>query len=339
VIVLVLVTLLLAAFLLTAFIRRTGTELLADARAAERRQLRAEAYSALETVLAVVAAQQKADGALHGPDEAWVEAMAAAGYEPQNGREIEVSFEDESAKIPLGNTDQTTLQTALGEAGLNAGDAERMALTLMAWMQAGDDAAALDADAPDYTANDPAYRPARRTPRSWGELTAAEFDREVFFDADGVATQVLQRFQQDFSLHAFALTNVNTAPASVLVALGLGTGEIGALENHRRQERRENDLGYFRSLTEATTVMGPSVSPERFSTNLEALRVNLTVRQGAIAFRLTVVVAAPGTGEAAVEPRTEGAPPPTERKRLDYPFAVLEIGEDQPLPEPTSSAL
>jgi hypothetical protein len=96
-----------------------------------------------------------------------------------------------------------------------------MALTLMAWMQAGDDAAALDADAPDYTANDPAYRPARRTPRSWGELTAAEFDREVFFDADGVATQVLQRFQQDFSLHAFALTNVNTAPASVLVALGL----------------------------------------------------------------------------------------------------------------------
>jgi len=44
VIVLVLVTVLLAAFLLTRFVARAGTELLADARAGDRARLLREAY-------------------------------------------------------------------------------------------------------------------------------------------------------------------------------------------------------------------------------------------------------------------------------------------------------
>jgi general secretion pathway protein K len=338
VIVLVLVTLLLASFLLAAFIRRTGTELLADARAAERRQLRAEGYSALESVLAVLAAQRAAEGALHSPDEHWTEELAEAGYAPTGGREVTVAFEDESGKISLPKADAISIQTSLEAAGVAAVDAERMANALLAWMREGDRKESPDLDAPDYAGSDPAYRPARHALRSWGELAAVEMDRHVFFDETGAPTGVLRAFRQDFSLHSFQRTNLNSASAGVVVTLGLGQAEANALSDYRARPRRADEPGYFRSLNEAATVIGSAAAPARFSTEIEALRINVTVRQGAVAFRLTAVVAKPGTVVAtnrtvAAEPPGATAAQPAERKRLDYPFAVLEIHEDIEAPE------
>jgi type II secretory pathway component PulK len=339
VIVLVLVTLLLASFLLAAFIRRTGTELLADARAAERRQLRAEGYSALESMLAVLAAQRAAEGALFSPDEYWAEALTDAGYAPAGGREVTIVFEDESGKISLPKADAVTLQTAMEASGVAAADAERMANSLLAWMREGGREEASDLDAPDYKANEPSYRPARRTLHSWGELAAVEMDRHIFFDESGTPTAVLRTFMQEFSLHSFQRTNLNTATANVLVTLGLGQAEADALMDHRARPRRPEEIGYFRSLTEAATVIGPAAAPDRFSSEIETLRINLTVRQGAVAFRLTVVVAAAAKGGATARSTPPAAPnanaaQPEERKRLDYPFAVMEIREDIEAPEP-----
>lgn len=340
VIVLVLVTLLLASFLLAAFIRRTGTELLADARAAERRELRAEAYSALESVLAVIAAQQKEEGALHGPDENWSRALAESGYLPAKGREVELSFEDESGRISLPQADAVTLQTALEAAGQSQADAERMANALLAWMRDGDANTARDLDAPDYESNEPAYQPAHRALRSWQELSAVEMNRRVFFDEAGRPTDVLRAFMRDFSLYSFSKTNLNGAKESVLVTLGLNPSEAGALENHRLRPRRPDEDGFFKSMTDAATVLGSAAAPDRFGTEMAALRINVTVRQGGIVFRLTTVVASPGgagatvSARATARPAPEGATPPTERKRLDYPFTVLEIREDIEAPEP-----
>jgi len=338
VIVLVLVTLLLAAFLLAAFIRRTGTELLADARATERRQLRAEAYSALESMLAVLAAQRAVDGALHSPDEHWADVLAAAGYTPAGSREVIIEFEDESGKISLPRADAITVQSALEGAGVMAVDAERMTNALLAWMREGDRHEPPDLDAPEYEANDPAYLPARRSLRSWGELAAVEMNRHVFFDEYGAATEVLRTFIQDFSLHAFARTNINSASTGVLLTMGLGEPEADRLLEYRNRPRRPDETGYFRSLNEAAAIVGPAVTSDNFSAEMQALRLNLTVRQGAVAFRLTAVIALSGDGPrpsraGAVTPPDAAATPPVERKRLDYPFAVLEIGEDIEIPE------
>lgn len=342
VIVLVLVTLLLAAFLLAAFIRRTGTELLADARAAERRELRAEAYSALESMLAVLAAQQAAEGSLHAPDENWSRALTETGYAPAAGREVEMIFEDESGRISLPRADAVTLQTALEAAGQSQADAERMANALLAWMREGDANEARDLDAPDYESNDPAYKPAHGALRSWQELGAVEMDRHVFFDEAGRPTEVLKAFKRDFSLYAFAKTNLNTAGSGVLVTLGLNPSEADALERHRARVRRPDEEGYFRSMTDAATVLGSAASPDKFGTEIGALRINVTVRQGGVVFRLTTVVTlTTGAGatvlarpSAPTTPTPEGAAQPTERKRLDYPFTVLEIREDIEAPEP-----
>ncbi|MBA4137912.1 MAG: hypothetical protein C0518_11390 [Opitutus sp.] len=347
VIVLVLVTLLLAAFLLTAFIRRSGTELLADARGAQQKELRAEAYSALETTLAVLADYRAAEGALRSPAENWGEPLLDTGYVPSNGREVEISFEDESAKLSLPTASETELQTMMEFSGVERNEAERLSGALHAWIREAPAEAAIDLDAPDYSRADPAYQPAHRALRSWRELAAVEMDRHVFFDEDGRPTAVLEAFAREVSLHSFQKVNLNSARAGVLTALGLGAGEVQSLATYRERPKPQGENGVFRSLTEAGTVMGASITGEKFGTNIEVLRVNVTVRQGAIAYRLSTVVAA-STGARTPQPRREqptasggnGATtsPAPERKMLNYPFAVLEIREDTepitPLPSP-----
>lgn len=344
VIVLVLVTLLLAAFLLAAFIRRTGTELLADARAAERRQLRAEAYSALESLIAILAAERADTGTWYQPDPRWVELLEVGGYQPSAGRTLEVVLADESARISLPRADAVTLQTALEGAGVVPADAERMAVVLLDWIRRGRADEPPVAEAPDYASGEPAYRPARRVLRSWEELAAVQFDRPVFFDADGAPTAAYRVFREEFSLHAFNRTNLNTAPAGVLLTLGLDAAEVTALTAHRARPLDPATPDYFRSMADAAAVIGPAADATRFGAEVAAFRIGITVRQGAIAYRLLAVVGAPGAAaapEAAGEvgPADAQAAPAAERKRLDYPLAVLEIREDPETPDMPASAL
>lgn len=341
--VLVLVTILLASFLLTAFIRRSGTELLADARAREQRVLRAEAYSALETVLAVLADFRAAEGALRSPDEGWADPLADAAFEPARGLEVTVAFTDESAKLSLPTATVEELEALLEVAGVERNEAGRTARVLHAWMREAPEDAAPDLDAPDYTRAEPAYRAARRPLRSWDELAAVELDRRVFFDEDGAPTAVVTALEQSASLHEFARVNLNSAAPGTLAALGFGPTEIRALEDHRSRPRSGGESGVFRSAAEAGTVVGPAAAGERLGAAIEMLRIGVTVRQGALAFRLDAVVAtAPGfrprpTRLEPAEAAPAGAPPPApaaERKELDYPFAVVEIRE---APEPLSA--
>lgn len=343
VVVLVLVTLLLASFLLMAFIRRSGTELLADARAAERRQLRGEAYSALESAIAMLAAQRDIDGALFKPDENWPEMLAATGYTPVKGLEVKVAFVDESGKISLPTADAVTLQTALETAGVDQGAAEKTANALLAWMRKGDTNDSADPDSPDYSRNDPAYGPARRAIVSWTEFGAMEMDRHIFYDEDGRPTEALRRFMQDFSLHAFQHSNLNTASSTVLATLGLGTDAVSSLESYRSQPKRSGQSTYFRSLTEASTVLGPAANPDHFSTAIEILRINITVRHGALAQRLTAVIAPPNAGNRSRLPAQSNQTPGNQSqstqsagtggKVLNYPFSIVEIHEDIEAPE------
>jgi hypothetical protein len=164
-----------------------------------------------------------------------------------------------------------------------------------------------------------------------------QLDRPVFFDADGAPTAAFRVFRDDFSLHAFNVTNLNTAPASVLLTLGLGAAEVTALTEHRARPLDPAAPGYFRSVAEAGAVIGAAADGTRFGAEVAAWRVGITIRQGAIAYRLMAVIAAPGAAVAPERAEEAGpvdatAAPPTERKRLDYPLTVLEIRED---PDPS----
>ena len=93
VILLVLMTLLLTAFALTKYLEKASIDLLADARAARADRLRVQAYSALETVLAVLQEFRTVNGALHSPAEGWGDPLVFAGYAAPEGLTVEVAVE------------------------------------------------------------------------------------------------------------------------------------------------------------------------------------------------------------------------------------------------------
>jgi len=93
VILLVLMTLLLTAFALTKYLEKASIDLMADARDASADRLRVHAYSALETVLAVLQEFQTANSGLHSPAEGWGAPLDFAGYTPPDGLTVEATLE------------------------------------------------------------------------------------------------------------------------------------------------------------------------------------------------------------------------------------------------------
>ena len=137
VLVIVMVTLLFAAFALVAFIEKATNDLLVEQRDAEAKRLRMEAYSALEVTLAVLEDFREASNGLHSPAEGWGDPLTFAAYTPTEGRTVEVSFEDESGKISLPHTDAPTLARLFQTWDITKSDADTLADAMMGWMQRG----------------------------------------------------------------------------------------------------------------------------------------------------------------------------------------------------------
>ena len=336
VILLVLVTVLLAAFLLTKFVARAGTELLADARAGEQARLRREAYSALEATLAVLADISAIDNGLHSPAQGWAGSLEFAGYTPGDGRKVDVTIEDESGKVSLPAADAATLEALLVLLGLDRPEAERVSDALLVWTREDHVPGSLEADGSNYERAALPYRPAWRPLRSFGELAAIETVKEYFFDETGRPTSLAREFQATASLYAFAQINLNTASPVVLAVGGLGVEQIDALAGHARRQQTAGRADYFRATSDVTAILGANASLEKFGVEVRALRITVTVRGGAVVYRLSAVVAPPGGANLAVAPPRD-SPTPTEPpqesttvtiKKLDYPFKVLEIREN-----------
>ena len=134
VILLVLMTLLLTAFALTKYLEKASIDLMADAREARADRLRVHAYSALETVLAVLQEFQTVDSGLHSPAEGWGAPLDFAGYTAPEGLTVETTLEDESAKIPLTHADFPTLRDLFMFLGQKQSDAEQLADALLVWI-------------------------------------------------------------------------------------------------------------------------------------------------------------------------------------------------------------
>ncbi|MFA5057366.1 MAG: hypothetical protein WC485_04590 [Opitutaceae bacterium] len=309
VIILVLMTLLLTAFALTKYLDKTTIDLLADAREVRAERLRVEAYSALETVLAVLQEFRAVDGALHSPAEGWGAPLEFAGYAPSEGLTVGAALEDESGKIPLPHADFQTLRDLFLLLGQKQSDAERLADALLVWMQTGyEPVDSFSARATDYERGALPHDPPLRSLHSFGELASIRYVRDLLFDEQGRPNELWRRFVDSVSLYDFARPNLNGASPTTLGALG-GYDDAGvrALTDYLGGTGAYAQQGpeYFRTTQEATALAGQTASSSRFDTQVHCLRINVTVREGQTSFRLTAVVAPPG--EAALPPATPPA--------------------------------
>jgi len=370
VLVIVLVMLLITAAMLVAFIDKASTDLIVEARQTRAQNLRAEAYSALEVTLAVLNLFVQADGnALRNPHEGWADPLEFAEWEPSEGRTIEVTFEDESGKISLPTVTNTTLNTLFESWEMTPTEAADLTDCILSWINANYTPSSDFLR--DYSDREVPYAVPGRSLLSFDELAAIN-DAEVFFyDEEGRPNDYWYRFVDTFSLFSFDKPNLNAYPThpDVLTAVGQFQPDV--------QQRLSDYLGatgeylnvaapYFRLTSDAIPVLGAG-GVDNFGTLIRALRVHITVREGANAFRLSAVIAPPngativqsdatndptatsssGTNATNANPTptggrggnanaANGAAAANDTNTLQYPFTVLQILEDSDPPPPVS---
>lgn len=357
----VLLTLVFATSALLLFIEKASTDLLVPIREADASRLRIEAYSALETTLAVLEDFRAVVEGLHSPAEGWGNPLEFAGYEPGEGRTVEVALEDESAKLSLPEVKPDMLVSLLEYWGLSNTEAEPIADSLLVWIRKDYTPTDMNAaTAQDYEALPLPTVPPMRSLRSFGELAAIEGVRQKFFDEAGNPNDLHRRFTETFSLYRFKEPNINGGRLEPLLAKEI-------MDDQQSQRVREyltggggyqtQGAGFFKNARSVAAVAGGQLSALGYGTDVQALRITLTVREGVSAFRLSVVVApAEGgakvvsaskpSGEADAGAETEKAGQPAggsntpatavpEAVDLKYPFTFLEIREnDSAVPPP-----
>jgi general secretion pathway protein K len=202
----------------------------------------------------------------------------------------------------------------------------------------------------DYDRGELPIKPPERSLRSFGELAAIEYARDVFYDERGAPNELWRRFADTFSLHAFKQPNANSAAPGVLSAFGVEdpTQEKKLGEFLRGESgARFGGRNFFKNAAEVASVLGAqSPAAGKLGTEISALRVTVTVREGIRSYQLATVIATRGDASAAelapetseTEPDSKGdeSKPTTATdasktdasKTLNYPFTVLEIREN-----------
>jgi general secretion pathway protein K len=364
VIVLVLVSMLFTAAALTAFIEKAGNDLLVEVRQSDAKRLRQEAFSALEVTLAVLEDFRQADSGLHSTAEGWANPLDWAGWSPSEGRTVDVSFQDESGKIPLRHADITTLTNLFVTWQMAPADAEKLADVLEGWMQNG--YVYTSAVTPDYDDAEIPYAEPARPMRSFSELASVYYAKEVFFDENGLPNANFWRFVNDVSIFNFSQPNANGANEDVMAAVGQYTD---AQRQHISDylsgtgQFAQQGQNWFQNATTLGAVAGLGGNANVFGTTITALRINITVHDGRSEYRLSTVVAPQGgatlnmtnaTNATSAAAGTSANPATTTSvtnaaqpsstatsanaaaaasQSINYPFTVLEMLEEDEIPQ------
>lgn len=358
VLIIVLVTLVFASVALVAFMDKATNDLLVDQREVIDRRLRMEAYSALETTLAVLEDFRLASNGLHSPAEGWSDPLAFAGYAPSEDRVVQIAFEDESGKISLPRANAEVLSKLFENWNVSQADADMLADALLGWMKR--DHVYTTAVMPDYEQGTIPYEPPLRSLRSYGELAAIEKVREFFYDAEGRPNDYWRRFVASVSLFDFSRSNINGARPDVLAAIGqydpTQQQQLSEYLSGKGQYETQGP-GYFDNVERAQTIAGPGGNAGAFGTTLSALRINVTVLDGRSEFRLSAVIAPPNSAKTVQQTATSqrlqasassaqtsaqrqvapNASQPAANAQngtqdLRYPFTLLEIRENDEIP-------
>ncbi len=362
-----------ATFALTMFIEKADNDLLVEIREADASRLRPEAYSALETTLGVLEDFRIVGNGLHSPAEGWSDPLGFAGYEPmQEGRTVEVTLEDESAKLPLATVKPQMLIDLFKYWQVSQTDSERLTDALMGWIKK--DYVPTSVGAPrieDYEATPLPFDPPGRSLRSFSELSAIESVRQAFFDENGLPNDLYRHFTETFSLYRYGQPNINGNRLEPLLAQNI--------YDDQQQQRVTEYLtgtgtyqmqgpGFFKSARTIAAVAGGQPAKLGYGTTVQALRIHVTVRDGRSSFVLSAVVAPQGgakvvpasnvasttatttdksgaststaTDQNAQPSKSQSASPTTAVPtaiKLNYPFTFLEIREnDISVPIPVS---
>lgn len=300
VLVIVMVTVIFAVFALVTFMDKASNDLLVEHRDAEARRLRREAYSALEVTLSVLNEFRQVLGGLRSPAEGWGDPLTFAGYEPGEGRQVIVTFEDESGKISLPRATAQVLTSLFKTWNFPENEAQELADAIFGWMHPNH--IYTTGLLPSYEQSTIPYLPPARSLRSYQELAAIDKFREAFYDAQGKPNELWRRFTDSVSLLNFQRPNINGAKPDTLAAVAqfdpMAQQNIADYLNGTGPYKTQGP-GFFQSPNDALRyASGATGDVGSFAPTISALRVFITVIEGRSQFRLATVVTQNGAATA-----------------------------------------
>lgn len=347
VLVAVLVMVVLLSFVVVAFMQDATSRIKYYGLFHNRDDLRTDAYSALETSLAVINQFREIDGQLWGPAQGWSNPLQRAGFNAPNGSKVRVRVRDESGRFGIQNVDYETLTTLFYVLDFDRSESERLADCLLDWMD-DDDLRRLNGfDGDDYRNLNPPYSPANKPIKSWDELPLVYGFKEAFWDEDDRPLPKLQRFKDAFSLYHTESINLNSAPYIVRRVLE----ERGMLDPYVYQSYINRDTfrqseGEPRVIRDAQEA-GYTGEGGRVGVEASLLVIEVQVNRGEATFLLNALVSWSGSNPAAAgSTRTESQQRGTQRdesgqrqhqttarsanaSQLGYPFKVHALVENR----------
>jgi hypothetical protein len=311
VIVVVLVTLLLTSLMLMKFMESSAVELTLATRQADRDRLRADAYGALETLLAVMAEVKAIDENLYAPEQGWGDPYAYAGEAPREGVTVTYAFADESGKASLPKMSFDEMVELAQALGLGDLDARRFADGLYTWMKADHVPKEMDAEAIRYESDDPPINVPKRSLRSWDELRAVKLARDYVYDPEtGALTPFGQALRDNISLYEFENSNVNALAPALGTARGWDGTQTAQIAGYRAGEaaRPAGAPTWFRDIKDLGPLIGANADTAGLDATVKLLRVTVSVREGIASMSLSTLVAVEDGVElpAAAAPAEQG---------------------------------
>ncbi|MFO7725803.1 MAG: type II secretion system protein GspK, partial [Oceanipulchritudo sp.] len=225
IIVLVLVFVVLLTFIVVAFLEEATAKIKYYGLFHNRDDIRTDAYSAMEITLATINQYREIEGALWGPAQGWGRPLEEFGFTPDNASSVEVSFEDESGKLPLLSMEYPQLLVLFEILGFDLPEREALADGLLDWLDEDDISRLNGFDGEDYERLNPPYKAANGPIESWDEFRLIRPFNTLFFDENGSPLPNWSRFRKAVSLFHEGNVNVNGANSTVLLYLQ----ETGAL--------------------------------------------------------------------------------------------------------------
>ena len=211
IIIVVLVFVVLLTFIVAAFLEEATAKIKYYGLFHNRDDLRTDAYSAMEITLAVLNQYVEVEGSLWGPAQGWSDPLSEAGFEPAHATTVTVSFEDESAKLPLSALDYDDLLVLFEVLGFDLPEAQSLADGLLDWTDEDDLRRLNGFDGEDYEDMDPPYKPSNSAIVSWDEFRLIEPFNETFWTEAGLPLPVWNDFKSAVSLYHTGTVNINQA--------------------------------------------------------------------------------------------------------------------------------
>lgn len=298
--------------------------------------LRERAYSGLETALAGIAQTAEIDDGLRSQAQGWGEPLQYAALTLFDDCTLDITCQDESALLPLAIMSEEQLVTLFEELDIPSGDAERMAIALLDWMDPNDTARINGMDGEDYEREPAPCVPSNAVPRSWEEFLLIRGFADYFRNSDGTPSEAFDLFRQSVSLHNESGVNINNASPFVIQVLSeiCDFDEVQLLRELEGDDRQRGTMDD--EIFDDETGIDAQGDTDLLSYKAQLLRVRVVALRGEARFSLDALVqhnsGTRSTSGGALSTSSLKDDykdfPSAPESALAYPFKIVQISEN-----------